>query len=335
MRGREATATVSLGASDERERMLADVLSGLRGAPKTLPSKYFYDEAGSRLFDEITELDEYYLTRIESGIMQERVRDIVRAIGSGVLLVELGSGSSAKTRLLLDHLPDLVGYVPIDISREYLNEVAVRLREEHPGLRVSPVAADFTGTVRLPPNPQPPRRTVVYFPGSTIGNFNALESVRLLRRMRTLAGPGGAILIGFDLVKPRHLLHAAYNDARGVTARFNLNLLARINRELGGDFDLDAFEHHAPFDEGASRIEMHLVSRIRQVVRVDGHTFDFERGESILTEYSHKYTLDSFADLARLAGLAACGSWSDPDEHFCVQLLTAVESPRPSKEDAP
>ena len=181
--------------------------------------------------------------------------------------------------------------------------------------------ADFTAPLTLPTPPRRPARRVVYFPGSTIGNFPVLEAARLLRRMRSLAGPGGSVLVGFDLVKPRDRLHAAYNDHAGVTARFNLNLLARINGELGADFDLGAFRHHAPFNEEASRIEMHLVSRTHQKVTVGGHAFVFEPGESILTEFSHKYTLDTFEELSRSAGLQATHTWTDADGFFCVQLL--------------
>jgi dimethylhistidine N-methyltransferase len=301
--------------------MLDEVVEGLSSQPKTLPSKYFYDEAGSKLFDEITELDEYYLTRTETGIMQRCASEIAEEIGPGALIVEPGSGSSVKTRILLDHVDAPAGYVPVDISGDYLVDAAEKLCREHPGLSVLPLVADFTEPMALPSPPTPPRRTVVYFPGSTIGNFPVLEATRLLKRLRSLVGPEGAVLIGFDLAKDVDVLEAAYDDARGVTARFNLNVLAHINSELDADFDLDAFEHRAPFNAAAARIEMYLVSRRAQRVHVDGHCFTFARGEPILTEYSHKYTLESFADLAGAAGLVARRTWTDPDHLFCVQML--------------
>jgi dimethylhistidine N-methyltransferase len=311
--------------SPAQREMFTDVVTGLASSPKKLPSKYFYDERGSRLFDEITELDEYYLTRTETSIMEAHVSEMVAALGPNVLLVEFGSGSSAKTRILLDHMDDPVGYVPIDISGDYLRDVARDLRRRHPGVPILPLAADFTTPLTLPTPPRAPARRVVFFPGSTIGNFPVLEAARLLKRMRALAGRAGAVLLGFDLVKPRHHLHAAYNDDAGVTARFNLNLLQRLNDELDADFDLSAFRHHAPFNEEASRIEMHLVSRIHQTVHVGGHAFTLEPGESILTEFSHKYTLDAFAELARAAGLVPVRTWTDPSDFFCVQLLEAEE----------
>ena len=310
-----------VGLSAAQRQMFVDVVAGLSSSPKTLSSKYFYDEAGSRLFDEITGLNEYYLTRTETAIMERHVAAMTAALGPDVLLVEFGSGSSVKTRILLDHMERPAGYVPIDISGEYLNTVAATLRRQHPEVPILPLVADFTAPLTLPTPPRPPARRVVYFPGSTIGNFPVLEAARLLRRMRSLAGPGGAVLIGFDLVKPLDRLHAAYNDAAGVTARFNLNLLARINGELGADFDLEAFRHHAPFNEEASRIEMHLVSRTHQAAHVGDHAFVFEAGESILTEFSHKYTPDAFGELALSAGLRATRSWTDADGLFCVQLL--------------
>ncbi|MGD8728303.1 MAG: L-histidine N(alpha)-methyltransferase [Gemmatimonadota bacterium] len=314
-------ATPSGGRGEARARMLDEVVEGLSSQPKTLPSKYFYDEAGSKLFDEITELDEYYLTRTETGIMQRCASEIAEEIGPGALIVEPGSGSSVKTRILLDHVDAPAGYVPVDISGDYLVDAAEKLCREHPGLSVLPLVADFTEPMALPSPPTPPRRTVVYFPGSTIGNFPVLEATRLLKRLRSLVGPEGAVLIGFDLAKDVDVLEAAYDDARGVTARFNLNVLAHINSELDADFDLDAFEHRAPFNAAAARIEMYLVSRRAQRVHVDGHCFTFARGEPILTEYSHKYTLESFADLAGAAGLVARRTWTDPDHLFCVQML--------------
>jgi len=316
--------------SEEQRTMRADVIAGLSAEPKTLPSKYFYDDAGSRLFDEITELDEYYLTRAEASIMERHGSEMAHALGPNALLVEFGSGSSTKTRILLDHMEDPAGYVPIDISGDYLADVATRLRREHPGVPILPLAADFTAQLTLPVSPRPSARRIVYFPGSTIGNFPVLAAARLMKRMRALAGEDGAVLIGFDLVKPLDRIRAAYNDAAGVTARFNLNLLARINAELGADFDLSAFRHDAPFNTEASRIEMHLVSRTSQEVHLGDKVFTFEAGEAIVTEYSHKYTLDACAALALSAGLAPARTWTDPDELFCVQLLVRAHQAKES-----
>ena len=306
-----------------KRRMREEVAAGLSMTPKTLPSKYFYDETGSRLFDRITGLDEYYLTRAETAIMERHAADMARQMGPRVRLVEFGSGSSAKTRILLDAMLDMAAYVPVDISSEYLAEVADGLREEHPEVPILPLAADFTGSLDLPASPRRSSRTVIYFPGSTIGNFHLLEAGRLLARMRRLAGPGGGVLVGFDLLKPLERLLPAYNDAEGVTAAFNLNLLRHLNREIGTDFDLAGFRHEAPFNSRASRIEMHLVSVAPQWVRVGDETFSFQAGERMITEFSHKYSLESFAELAVSTGLAAGHRWTDPDGLFCVQWMEA------------
>lgn len=325
----DASRDTSLLAAEEleasRAQMLADVVAGLSSDPRTLPSKYFYDEVGSRLFDEITELPEYYLTRTETAIMERHVGEMAAAVGSDALLVEFGSGSSVKTKILLDALDRPAGYVPIDISGDYLEQVAERLREEHPGLDVLPLVADFTQELTLPTPPRTPARRVVYFPGSTIGNFSLLEAARLLTRTRRLAGPGGGVLMGFDRIKPLPILHAAYNDAAGVTAEFNKNLLLRLNHELGANIDVDAFRHEAPFNAQASRIEMHLVSERDQTVRLGSHVFDFADGDRILTEHSHKYSMESFAELASEAGLVARQSWTDDDAMFCVQYLEPLD----------
>jgi len=301
--------------------MLAAALRGLSGSPKSLPSKYFYDEVGSALFDEITRLPEYYLTRTERRIMERYASEMADEIGPGALLVEPGSGSSEKTRLLLERLEAPAAYVPVDISGDYLDRAADKLRAEHPALTVLPLVADFTEPLALPGTPRSPDRRVVYFPGSTIGNFTALQATRLMKRLRTLVGEGGGVLVGFDLVKSVDVLEAAYDDAAGVTARFNLNVLAHVNRALDADFDLEAFEHRAPFNAEASRIEMYLVSRTAQRARVGPCEFRFDRGEALLTEYSHKYTVESFGGLAASAGLVAKRTWTDPDRLFCVQLL--------------
>lgn len=301
---------------------LADVLAGLSERPRTLPCKYFYDAAGSRLFDAICELDEYYPTRAELEILRAHAPEIAAAIGPGRLLVEYGSGSSTKTRLLLDRLAEPAGYAPVDVSREHLLAAADRVAVDYPGLCVAPIVADFTRPFALPASRG---RPAIYFPGSTIGNFRPAEARALLRRIAATPGLAGAI-VGIDLQKPIAALEAAYNDARGVTAAFNLNLLARINRELGGDFVVERFVHRASYDVGRHRIEMRLVSAVDQVARVDGRSFAFVAGESILTELSHKYTVDGFADMAAGSGLRLARAWTDAGRRFAVvHLLPAPE----------
>ncbi|MDA0231907.1 MAG: L-histidine N(alpha)-methyltransferase [Chloroflexi bacterium] len=306
----------------DQQAMLADVLSGLGRAQKSLPSKYFYDEEGSRIFDEITMLPEYYPTRTEAEIMRLQGGEIAATLGEGVLLVEYGSGSSAKTRILLDLMRRPAGYVPVDISGDYLRQVARELQADYPDTPVLPVVADFTQPFLLPDTPVSARRNIVYFPGSTIGNFPHTDALRILQQMAKLAGEHGGVLIGVDLVKPLDLLLAAYNDSQHVTARFNLNLLQRMNRELDANFDISQFRHEAIFNAEESRIEMYLYARRSMSVCVDGVLFHFAEGESILTEYSHKYTLDSFGDLASQAGLETASVWTDPKSLFSVQYLT-------------
>lgn len=308
--------------TEEKARMLADVLAGMSGKQKSIPSKYFYDEEGSRIFDEITELPEYYPTRTEAEIMRLHSAEIADALGEGVLLVEYGSGSSAKTRILLDQMQNLAGYVPVDISGDYLRQVANELQADYPHIPVLPVIADFTQPFPLPEPPTPPQRNIIYFPGSTIGNFTRAESLRILRQMADSAGDHGGVLTGVDLLKPRDLLLAAYNDAQGVTARFNLALLHRLNREINSDFDVNQFRHEAVFNEDESRIEMHLFAQQEMKVSINGHRFNFDKGESILTEYSHKYSPDAFVSLAASAGLEALGVWTDSDNLFSVQYLS-------------
>lgn len=310
--------------SPTQREMLKDAIAGLTSPRKTLPSKYLYDEEGSRLFDEITELDEYYPTRTEAEIMRLYGPEMAEILGPRVLLIEYGSGSSAKTCILLDHMRDVAGYVPVDISGDYLSKVARQLQKDYPHIPVLPVAADFTKPFALPKAPRPVRRRVVYFPGSTIGNFTRAEAGRILKQMAQMCGRGGGVLIGVDLLKPVDVLHTAYNDARGVTAAFNLNLLRRLNNELDADFDLDAFEHRAEFNERESRIEMGLVARREQQVELGGASIHFDEGESILTEYSHKYTVESFGEMAASAGLRTERVWKDSQEFFSVQYLERV-----------
>lgn len=320
-----STETKLLDHQPATETFLEDVLAGLKDHPRNLPCKYFYDERGSQLFDEICDLDEYYLTRTELGIMSRYASEMAEQIGTGVMLVEYGSGSSIKTRLLLDALIDPVAYVPVDISLEHLKKSADRLSAAYPDLEVLPVCADFTQSFTLPTPTRTPTHAAVYFPGSTIGNFQPEAAKRLLAGIAPLCGTGGGLLIGIDLQKEVSTLEAAYNDAKGVTAEFNLNLLQRINEELGADFDLDQFEHAASYDNAHGRIEIGLRSQQDQVVTLDGQHFRFDEGEEIRTEYSHKYTIDGFAEIARDVGLELHRFWTDNDEMFGVLHLVVAD----------
>ncbi len=305
------------------DRFRDDVLHGLSAARKAIPCKYLYDDRGSRLFDRICELDEYYLTRTELAILSRRAGEMAEAIGPDCELVELGSGSAVKTRLLLEQLHEPRAYIPVDISPDPLHRSAAELGAMFPALEIIPVCDDFTGAFDLPESGTPPAsRRVVYFPGSTIGNFQPLAALRLLTSIARLVGPGGGLLIGFDLDKDESIVRPAYNDRLGISAAFNLNLLARINRELGADFDLGAFEHRASYLRRQERVELGLVSRIDQVVGVAGREFRFAPGELIHTEDSYKYTREHFARLTARAGFALEAEWTDEREYFCVQLLT-------------
>jgi dimethylhistidine N-methyltransferase len=301
-----------------------EVLSGLRRAPRTLPCKYFYDAAGSRLFDAICDLDEYYLTRAECAILARDGAEIARAIGPGALLVELGSGSSAKTHIVLRALERPVGYVPVDISREHLIAAARRISRAFPALPVHPVCADFTEGLGLPDGVDETAPRYVFFPGSTVGNFDAAGRRRVLGDVVELCGDaGGGLLIGIDLIKDRDRLEAAYNDSSGVTAAFNLNLLDRVNRELDADFDVTRFRHEAVFNEAKSRVEMYLVSEVDQTARVEGHRFAFRRGERICTEHSYKFSVEGFSQQVAEVGLERRGLWTDPEALFAVLLFEA------------
>ncbi|MDJ0787996.1 MAG: L-histidine N(alpha)-methyltransferase [Myxococcota bacterium] len=305
----------------ETETFLRDVLRGLRLTPKELPCKYFYDEAGSALFDRICALPEYYPTRTELSIMERHAPEIAETLGEDVLLVEYGSGSSAKTRVLLDHLIKPAGYVPVDISREHLLASTEALKLRHPEIEMLPVCADFTEPFEVPTPSRADRHRVLYFPGSTLGNFTRGRAITLLSQMAEACAPDGSCLIGIDRVKDVDVLVAAYDDAAGVTAAFNKNLLVRINQELGGDLDLDAFRHEARWNVEEARIEMYLVSTRRQTARIGGEEIAFEAGEDICTEHSHKYTPEGFAEMARAAGLEVTRSWTDPADWFSVQML--------------
>jgi L-histidine Nalpha-methyltransferase len=310
----------ALAASpSEGTQMLSEVLAGLSKGQKALPCKYLYDAEGSRLFDRICTLPEYYPTRTETGILRANAPRLAEVVPPGAVLVELGSGSSTKTRILLDALPRLEAYAPVDISAEHLQAAAARLGREYPRLAVHPVVADFTAAFPLPSTIRHAPLTL-FFPGSTIGNFEPNEARALLARLRSLPRACG-LVIGADLRKDLDRLVAAYDDAEGVTAAFNLNLLARLNRELGADFDLDRFAHEARWNGAAGRIEMHLVSQCRQVVHVAGRGVMFETGESIHTENSHKFTTEGFAALAAAAGWSGAEVWTDPERLFSVHVL--------------
>lgn len=296
-----------------------EVLQGLEQCPKRLPPKLFYDQHGSRLFDAITELPEYYPTRTEIAILREHGPEMADRLGRENVLIELGSGSSLKIQTLLAVLEPAV-YVPVDISKEHLLESAHALAARFPKLSIRAACADYSGPFRLPLEPGW-SRLAAFFPGSSIGNFDPPDARRLLERVAAVLGPGGKLLIGVDLRKDTQILNAAYNDAQGVTADFNLNLLTRINRELGADFDLDAYAHKAFFDDRKGRIEMHLVSLADQVVRVAGQTIRFGRGETIHTESSYKYAIADFQGLARDAGYTSEQVWTDPGELFSVHCL--------------
>lgn len=296
----------------------ADVLCGLTAQPKTLPPKYFYDLAGSALFERITELPEYYPTRCEIGILRDHAPAIAAMFPPGCALIEFGSGSSRKARILLDAAATVAAYIAVDISGDFLQQDLARLARDLPQLVVHPLVADFTKPFAIPQRLAALPR-VGFFPGSTIGNFEPAEAGAFLRHAAQVLGPGALFLVGVDLVKDHAVLHDAYNDAAGVTAEFNLNLLARINRELGADFDLAAFEHRAFFNAAQSRIEMHLVSTKPQQVHLNGEAIDFRRGETIHTESSYKYTIESFQALARGSGWSPIEVFSD--RLFAVHVL--------------
>jgi len=319
----EARATAA-APPDQRAALLADAMAGLSAPRKLLPCKWFYDAEGTRLFEAITRLPEYYPTRTEFAILAERGEDIARAVGPGAVVAEFGPGDGAKAECLLRALDAPVAYIPVDLASEWLVAAAARVRKAHPAVRVRPVVADFGGPFRLPLN-EGGAPLLGFFPGSTIGNFTAPEAVALLRRFRLALGRGARLLLGADLVKDRRILEAAYDDAAGVTAAFNLNLLRRLNRELGADFDLSAFRHRALWNAAEERVEMHLVARRDQVVRFGGSAFRFAAGESIHTENSHKYRPERLRALTREAGWTEEARWTDPDNFFSLCLLGARE----------
>lgn len=301
----------------------AEVLEGLSRPQKALPCKFFYDERGSELFHEICYLEEYYPTRTEIGILEARVGEIADLVGSGVHLIELGSGASIKIRTLLNALPDLARYTGVDISRDFLLQSTAALAQDYPDLDVAAVCADYTRTFPVPESEEAAgARKVGFFPGSTIGNFPPDEAKAFLGGIADILGPGGGLLIGVDLRKDPDRLYAAYNDSEGVTAAFNLNLLSRANAELGADFDLAAFRHDAPYLEDVGRVEMRLYSERDQSVHIDGTRFDFGAGEYIHTESSHKYSLDGFRALCETVGYRPVAAWTDPEDLFSVHYFS-------------
>lgn len=308
-------------AIDPADQLSREVVDGLRKSPKELSPVWFYDELGSALFDRICELPEYYLTRTELGIMQTHAAEMAQHLGPQAAVIEFGSGTSLKTRLLLDRLEEPVAYVPVDIAREQLFDAASELARDYPSLHIIPVYADFTQPFDLPKGVAAAQQRVVYFPGSTLGNFTRSQAQRLLASMRQMVGTSGAVLIGIDLKKDPQILEQAYNDAAGVTAQFNLNALRHLNRELGANFDLHAFEHRAVWVENEGRIEMRLISKRDQAVALAGARIAIERGEYLLTECCHKYTLEGFRELAAACALTVTYIWTDPEQKFSVQLL--------------
>lgn len=303
-------------------RLCDEVLRGLLASPKATPPEYFYDEAGARIFEEICELPEYYLTRTETRILRTEAAAIAPLLGPRCLLIELGSGSSRKVRLLLDAMEEPAGYVAVDVARDEVVAAARHVASDYPRLPVTALCGDFTALLPLPalPGAEASRR-VLFFPGSTIGNLGPEACLRFLRQAVELVGAGGGMLLGVDLKKDRTILEPAYDDAAGVTARFNLNLLHRINREMGGTFDVAAFQHRAFYDDRLGRIEMHLVSRVDQTVTVAGRAIAFAAGETIHTESSYKYAQHEMEELARAAGFRPARTFTDAARLFAVLWL--------------
>ena len=303
---------------------LEEAITGLSGSPRTLPSKFFYDERGSDLFQEICELPEYYVTRTETEIIRRYGTEMADSIGENAELVGFGTGAGVKARMLLHHLQNPIAYVPVDISKQRLTDSAEALSRELPSLEILPVCADYLQPVELPIPSRKPDHIAVYFPGSTIGNMEPEVARDFLKRIARLCGKSGGLIIGVDLQKSRTVLEAAYNDSSGVTAAFNLNLLARANRELEADFDLAQWRHRAIYNPAAARIEMHLVSERAQCVHLAGREFQFAPGEKIITEFSYKHTIEGFRALAASAGFQFARVWTDPEKLFAVFHFTTL-----------
>jgi dimethylhistidine N-methyltransferase len=305
---------------------LAEVVAGLSSAPRTLPCKFFYDERGADLFQRICELPEYYITRTETELLRRYAPEISESVGANAALIGFGTGAGIKTRMLLEHLENPIAYIPVDISKQRLIDSAIELSRAMPALEILPVCADYLQELQLPKPLRKPDHVAVFFPGSTIGNLEPHVAADFLRRVCRLCGKSGGLIIGIDLQKSRQILEAAYNDSAGVTAEFNLNLLARANRELGADFDLERWKHRAVYDESEGRIEMHLVSDGSQTVHVGGREFRFTAAEKIVTEFSYKHTLEGFARLATSAGFReASRVWTDPAKMFAIFHFAVAE----------
>jgi L-histidine N-alpha-methyltransferase len=322
-KGMTQLATANEHAPD-LARDFTEILEGLLAAQKRISPKWFYDERGSELFDRICALPEYYPTRTELSIMAEHLDEIAELVGPRAAVIEFGAGSNVKVRQLLDALEQPAAYVPVEISADYLLKQAEDLARDYPDVHIQPVFADFTQPFDLPRHPVMPERNLVFFPGSTIGNFTRGEARDLLGVMRAEAKDDGALLIGVDLRKDPDVLYAAYNDREGVTAEFNRNVLHRLNRELGADFDVDAFRHEAVYDEENGRIEMRLVSLADQIVTIAGRRVAFRHGEFIITEYSHKYSIEGFQAMARAAGFEPVRAWTDERSLFSVHYMHAA-----------
>jgi dimethylhistidine N-methyltransferase len=298
--------------------LLSDVIAGLSTDPRTLPCKYFYDERGAALFQKICELPEYYITRTELNILDRYRAEIASQLGTNIELIGLGTGAGTKTRILIEALERPAAYIPVDISEKQLRKSSALFRKIFPHLEVLPVRADYLQPVVLPSPRHKAARNVVYFPGSTLGNFEPNEALEFLRRIANVSGRGGGLLIGVDLQKDQSVIEAAYNDKAGVTAEFNLNLLAHINRETGANFDLSRWEHRAVYNSEAGRIEMYLISMTDQTVRIQDRQFHFRAGEKVLTEHSYKHTPEGFIALARQAGFNFVKLWMDDARLFGV-----------------
>ena len=300
--------------------ILHEVIYGLSKTRKELPSKLFYDEKGSKLFDEITHLREYYPTRTEMQIMEENIEEIGSLLGEGTVLVELGSGSSQKIRLLLDNIPGLAAYIPVDISEKHLMNSAQKLAEDYPSLDIIPLVADYTKNFHLPQINKSYDHLAAYYPGSTIGNFKPEEAKKFLGRIATLIGKNGGMIIGVDLKKDTKTLEAAYNDSQGVTAQFNLNILNRINSKTGADFNIGKFHHCAFYNKDAGRIEMHLISDEYQNIRLNGNVIELKKNDDITTEYSYKYSFEEFRKLVA-DYFEVRNVWTDSRKLFSIQYL--------------
>lgn len=307
------------------EKMREEVLQGLKKSYKTLPCKYLYDERGSELFDQICEIEEYYPTRTELKIMEDNLAEILKSIPDNSILIELGSGSSLKTRLLLDNHQNLAGYVPVDISEDFLLETAEILRSRYTNLTIYPVVADYTHPFEITDLQLMHDHIVVYYPGSTIGNFLPEEAETFLKQIHGICENDGGLLIGVDLKKDPEVLEAAYNDSKGITAAFNKNILTRLNRELNADFNIDDFQHQSVYNKALGRVEMHLISRKEQDVCIDDEVIHFKKGESIHTENSYKYELGMFEDMAASAGFQTEAVWTDEKQYFGVLYLRRTE----------